>query len=113
MAFFLVCATSFILLPGVALCHVTNFTSRRFKEFTSFTVLQDVAVGIHKIAMQLLVGPARSTYVEAVDKAFMKEHNRLCNEAVAKHISDYKDAHGGENPSNGSCWTVRNTSGKL
>jgi hypothetical protein len=27
-------------------------------------------IGIHKIAMQLLIGPARSTYVEIVDKAY-------------------------------------------
>jgi hypothetical protein len=44
-----------------------------------------------------------------MDKAFMKEHNWLHNEAVAKYMSQYLDEHGGEKPSNGACLTVHNT----
>jgi hypothetical protein len=66
------------------------------------------AEGIHKIAAQLLMGPARTTYIAAVDKAFTKLHENLRNDAVVEYIREYKAKNGGASPTKSVLLTVRN-----
>jgi hypothetical protein len=66
------------------------------------------AEGIHKIAAQLLMGPARTTYIAAVDKAFAKLHESTRNDAVIEFIRTYKRENGGEAPSKSALLNIRN-----